>query len=660
MNKTPSGSGLTREAPRYLTLRVAGNSVMGGGSALRKMLQLSVGIAVVVAVATAGALGGSGAGTITTIAGTGKSGFSGDGGPASRARLASPTGVAVDRQGIVYIADHGNARVRKVNGKTITTIAGTSSAGFSGDGGPATAAQLSQPDGLAVDAQGNVYIADYGNHRVRKVNPAGVITTIAGTGKQGFSGDGGPATAAQLDFPEGVGVDGRGNVYIADTGNSRVRRVSASGTMTTIAGTGEVRFSGDGGRATSASLSRPTDVAVDGSGNLYIADFLNYRVRKVSPGGTIMTIAGNGGRDSFGDGRRATAAELIPTSLAVDRQRNVYIGDFHNDRVRKVTPAGTITTIAGTGLRGVRGDNGPATAAQLADPSGVAVDAQGNLYIADTGNHRVRKVWIGPAPPVAISARCTKLTARLLVERQGMGDPSGETSYRALCGAFAGPGSRTMVVTFLGPTGPLDWAVFRWTGSTWQFLMRQPAGGSITAAGPDLRQTISIYRPGDSRCCPSGGTKSRLWHWNGSRFVSGPWMQDTPGNAAPRAEKSGFFKMPSGNIVCQYLVGPSVAFGAVVACAIKTGLKPALPRRACEFGSYASDRLILDARGPVSAPPCANEPSALVGEGQAGVLSYGKTWSGGGIRCTSALAGLTCRNKSGHGFFLSREKWRRF
>ena len=189
--------------------------------------------------------------------------------------------------------------------------------------------------------------------------------------------------------------------------------------------------------------------------------------------------------------------------------------------------------------------------------------------------------------------------------------------------------------------------------------MRQSAGASITAAGSDIRQTMPIYRPGDPRCCPSGGTKSRLWHWNGSRFVAGPWSEGRPASPT-RAEQSGFFKTPSGNIVCQYLVGRSVTFGGVVACAIKSGLKPALPREACNIGSYASDRLILDARGPVSAPPCANDPSALVGESKARVLGYGKTWSGGGINCKSTFAGLTCRNKSGRGFFLSRESWRRF
>ena len=266
-----------------------------------------------------------------------------------------------------------------------------------------------------------------------------------------------------------------------------------------------------------------------------------------------------------------------------------------------------------------------------------------------------------PVKLAPISSRCSKATARQLVLRLGLSlnDPSSEPVGEVVCGAFAGPGSNTMVVVLAGPTGPLDWLVFRRTGDTWQLLMRQGAGASITAAGADIRQTISIYRPGDSRCCPSGGTKSRLWHWNGSRFVAGPWSEGKPASPT-RAEQSGFFKTPSGNIVCQYLVGPSVAFGGVVACAIKSGLKPALPREACNIGSYASDRLILDARGPVSAPPCANDPSALVGESKARVLGYGKTWSGGGINCKSTFAGLTCRNKSGRGFFLSRESWRRF
>ncbi len=628
------------------------------------ILGASLLLAAVVAVGSFSAGGASGAssgGTITTIAGSGVRGFSGDGGPATSARMNYPRGVAVDGKGNVYIADLSNLRIRKVSpGGTITTFAGNGRYGSSGDGGPATSARLYYTYAVAADRQGNVYIIDGGEDDevhpvVRKVSPRGTITTFAGAGVVGFSGDGGPATAAQLSSPRGVAVDRKGNVYISD--GSRVRKVNPGGTITTIAGTGTAGYSGDGGPATLAQI-RPLGIAVDGKGSVYITD--DSRIRKVSPGGTITTIAGTGRAGSSGDGGPATSARLSdPAWVAVDGQGNVYITDERHNRVRRVSPGGTITTIAGTGVRGFSGDGGPGTSARLYYPAGVAVDGQGNLYIIDKYNQRVRKVWKGPASPVAVSARCTKTTARLLVERQGMGDPSGQMSYKAFCGAFTGPDSRTMVVTFLGPTGPLDWAVFRWTGRTWQFLMRRSAGGSITPAGPDLRQTVSILLPGDSRCCPSGGTKSRIWHWNGSRFVAGPWSEGKPASP-PRAEKSGFFKTPSGNIVCQYLVGPSVAFGAVVACAIKSGLKPALPRRACDIGSYASDRLILDARGPVGAPPCASDPSALVGESRASVLGYGETWSGGGIRCASALTGLTCRNKSGRGFFLSREHWRRF
>jgi hypothetical protein len=302
-------------------------------------------------------------------------------------------GVAVDGQGNVYIADQGHRRIRKVDAAgTITTIAGTGVSGFSGDGGPATSAHLTDPFAVAVDGQGNVYIAETNNSRVRKVNPGGTITTFAGTGDAGFSGDGGPATSAQLNSPEGLAVDGRGNVYIADSIDSRVRKVNPSGTITTFAGTGDWGFSGDGGSATSAMLSGPTDVTVDRQGNVYIADFINYRVRKVSAGGTITTIAGTGGSGYSGDGGPATSARLIPTSVALDGLGSVYIGDFHNRRVRKVSPSGTITTVAGTGIRGSFGDGGPATSAQLAGPEAVAVDGHGNVYIADSGNNRVRKV----------------------------------------------------------------------------------------------------------------------------------------------------------------------------------------------------------------------------------------------------------------------------
>jgi len=334
-------------------------------------------------------------GIITTISGDGAFGYTGDGGAATAAELYYPYGVAVDGSGNIYIADQSNNCIRKVNTSgVITTIAGNGTPGYSGDGGAATAAELSYPTGVAVDGSGNIYIADYGNSRLRKVNSSGVITTFAGNGTIGYSGDGGAATAAELYYPYGVAVDGSGNLYIADQYNNRIRKVNTSGVITTIAGNGTYGYGGDGGAATAAELGGPTGVAVDGSGNIYIADYGYSRIRKVNTSGVITTLAGNGTAAYSGDGGAATAAELAyPYGVAVDESGNIYIADYGNCRIRKVNSSGVITTLAGNGTPGYTGDGGAATAAELNAPMGVAVDGSGNiLYIADCSNNRLRRV----------------------------------------------------------------------------------------------------------------------------------------------------------------------------------------------------------------------------------------------------------------------------
>jgi trimeric autotransporter adhesin len=328
--------------------------------------------------------------TVSTVAGNGDSGASPDNVTAISAAM-NPGCIAVDAAGNLYIADDN--RVREVSGGIMTTVAGNGSYGFSGDGGPATEAQLLNPHGLAVDAAGNLYIADTMNLRIRKVSK-GIITTVAGDGTYGFGGDGGPATEAQLDLPYGIAVDAAGNLYIADEGNNRVRKVSG-GIMTTVAGTGADGFSGDGGPATAAQLNWPRAVAVDAAGNLYIADTESNRIREVS-NGVITTVAGNGTRDFGGDNGPATAAPLNwPDGISLDAAGNLYIADTFNSRVREVSK-GVITTVGGNGVLGYTGDNGPAESAELS-PDGVAVDAHGTLFVSDTDSHRIRALT--PTPP---------------------------------------------------------------------------------------------------------------------------------------------------------------------------------------------------------------------------------------------------------------------
>jgi sugar lactone lactonase YvrE len=279
----------------------------------------------------------------------------------------------------------------------INTVAGTGTNGYSGDGGLATNAELSSPDGAAVDSAGNIYVADTQNCRIRKLTAStGIISTIAGNGTCAYAGDSKQATSAELFEPSGVAVDSAGNIYIADWDNSRIRKVTAStGIITTVAGNGSKGFSGDGNKATSAKLNSPFGVALDSAGNIYIADVDNYRIRKVTVStGFISTVAGNGTAGYSGDGGAATSAELVgPTGVAVDAAGNIYIADSYGDRIRKVTAStGIISTVAGNGFNGHSGDGGPATSAELYYPYGVAVDTVGNIYIADSDNYRIRKV----------------------------------------------------------------------------------------------------------------------------------------------------------------------------------------------------------------------------------------------------------------------------
>jgi sugar lactone lactonase YvrE len=326
---------------------------------------------------------------ITTVAGSGDPNFAGDLGQATSASF-KPRGLAVDNAGNLYIAAAYNQRVFRVTpGGAFTTLAGTGTPGFSGDNGPATAAQLGGPADVAVDGAGNVYIADRLNHRVRKVSPNGVITTIAGTGTAGSSGDNGPATAAELNQPSELALDGAGNLYIATSGP--VRKVSPAGLITTI-------LSGSGGA-----------LAADGAGNVYVSGEKGPTVVKVSPGGATTVVAGTGKLGFSGDNDKAIEAELsFPSGLAVDSAGNLYIADLGNHRVRKVSPDGVITTIAGTGIAGFSGDGGPAASARLDNPVDVAVDDAGNLYIADEVSNRVRKVAaaapVTPATPTTPEA----------------------------------------------------------------------------------------------------------------------------------------------------------------------------------------------------------------------------------------------------------------
>lgn len=326
--------------------------------------------------------------TITTIAGTGGRGFSGDGGSGTSAQLSLPGGIALDSSGNLYIADGGNNRVRKLSNGMISTVAGNGTAGYTGDNATATSAELTAPVGVAVDSSGNLYIADADNNVIRKV-ANGTITTLAGNNNAGpgYSGDGGAATNAQLNHPAGVAVDSAGNVFIADSANDAIREVSAANISSLPTGT----------------LHSPNDLVLDPSDNIYIADTAGRRIIFWS-NGTLTGFAGDGSPGFSGDNGPAISASLYdPVGVARDSAGYIYIADTLNARIRKVSPDGVITTIAGNGAYGYAGDGGPATSATLYFPHGIAVDSAGNVYFSDEGNNTVRRLQIS-APSISANA----------------------------------------------------------------------------------------------------------------------------------------------------------------------------------------------------------------------------------------------------------------
>ena len=336
---------------------------------------------------------------ISTIAGTGVYGTSADGGPATLASLKAPNKVSMDNRGNLFIAETDANRVRMVStAGIITTFAGALSSGFSGDNGPASSAMLYSPQSVAVDISGNVYIADQWNLRIRKVNSAGIITTFAGTGVAGATGNGGAATLATLAYPRDIFPDISGNVYIADSNNFMIRVVNSAGIISTLAGTGTMGGGGDGGAAGIAQVNNPYGVCADIFGNVFIAEQSGAKIRKIDSAGIITTFAGSGAAGYNGDGIAATTAQLYaPQGVFADLYGSVYIADRANYRLRKVSSAGIITTIAGTGTAGSLGDGGGATSSQLNAFTGVYVDISGNVYIADTSNNKIR--YMGAPKP---------------------------------------------------------------------------------------------------------------------------------------------------------------------------------------------------------------------------------------------------------------------
>ncbi len=458
---------------------------------------------------------------ITTVAGNGILGYSGDGADARSAEVYNPYYTTTDDSGNIYIADSYNNLIRKVNALGIISTYVSNyygwlglGGGFAGDGGPATAARLNFPVSVAVDHFGNLFISDQVNYRIRKVTASGIITTIAGTGSVGFSGEGGPATAARISSAQGMCVDDTGNLFFADRNNHRIRKVSVSGIITTVAGTGVGGYSGDGGPATAAQFGSPCDVAIDRVGNLYVADEMNNCIRKINTTGVISRFAGNHLIGYTGDGGPATLAQLHwPVGVAVDKSSgpgagSVYIADCNNHRVRVVNTSGIISTVAGTGFPGYNGDDILAVTAQLYSPYNVAVSGTGAVYITDAGNTRIRK--IGSDFNIAVLPGATVCPATVVTFTTSPTPGCTSPTYQWIKnGIVSGSGSS---YSYLPATGDSVRCVRTCSGGS-----PQNSNTIIMTVSPTVLPTISITSSSlDTICAGSFVTFNALSTFGGS------------------------------------------------------------------------------------------------------------------------------------------------
>lgn len=421
---------------------------------------------------------------IITSAGTGGGGFSGDGGPATAALLYQPYGVTLDKVGNLYICDNGNRRVRKLTpayGGTISTVAGNGIAGFSGDGYEAIYAQIDGAWDVAVDKKGNVFIADAGNERIRKVSPDGIITTFAGTGIAGYNGDGIPAVSAKLNAPFGICVDDTGNVYIADAYNFRIRKVDTFGLISTVAGNGISGFCGDSALADTASFGSVYAVRMDKNGTMYFAD--NNLIRKIDGAGRLATVAGNGVIGNTGDGGPATIAAIAVSAFCIDTSGNIFFADGGDHVLRKISPDGTINRYAGLGIGGYSGDGGDALLAKLNSCQGVAVAPNGDVFIGDVGNNRIRMVSNHIAGASQTHATAPKVevypnpaTDFINVELSGITAQEAEVTIHTIDGRLVGR-------YCMQPTAPLRLSA-SWPAGTYVVL--------VTTATATMSKTITI------------------------------------------------------------------------------------------------------------------------------------------------------------------------